>query len=421
MSSFGLSRALLPTSLAVALLVAGCGKKAPLPPKPPVPVLVGKAEKRTVPEQIRVVGLVNAFRTVNINAQIQGQIQKLHFNEGQMVKEGDLLVTINPEMYKAKLAQAEGQLAADLATAQTAERDLVRYTSLIRSDSISPENYDKQLSTAESAKAQVKADEAEVDQARINLDYCSIRSPITGIIGEYLVDIGNLVNAYESPSGQPGIAVVNQVQPVYVTFGIPEQYYSDVAKYLPSGKCTVEAIPRGTGEKPEVGELTFRNNTVDDESGMLTLRGTFENKDLRLWPGQFVEVFLNLTEKPDLVVVPYIAVTEGPTGRYVYVLQPDNTVRYQAVTTGERVDLGNSVVVLDGLKGGETVITDGQFMLAPGSKVMVQKSLQSAAQELMQQENQQHAKSSPAQGDDKAKPAKPTKPADRDDAKGAGE
>ncbi|QDU64630.1 Multidrug resistance protein MdtA precursor [Planctomycetes bacterium Pan216] len=380
-------RDLFPRLLGVALLttsalsVLGCAKKeVTRPPRPPVPVLTAKVVKRDVPKQIRVIGNVNAYRTVKINAQVAGKVETLHFNEGDAVKKGQLLVTIEPSLYKAELKQAKAQLEANLARAATAERELGRYTNLIKSDSVSPQTFDTKVKDAEALRAEVTSAAASVDQAQIKLDYCYIHSPIDGIAGKYLVNEGNLVSAYRTEDSQDALVTVNQVQPIYVNFAVPQRYLLEINNYRKKGTLTVQAYIEGATQ-PQEGKLTFRDNAVDEQTGTIDFRGTFANDDSLLWPGQFVEVYLTLTILKDQFVVPFTAVTLGENGKFVYVVKSDDTVQIQHVEVGDRLDRGTNVVITKGVEDGQTVVTDGQLLLAPGAKIAIKKSLESAANE----------------------------------------
>ena len=409
--------------LGLLLLIAGCSPGKPEGKVPPgaVPVEVGAVVQRDVPVQLRAIGNVQAYSTVSVKTMVGGEITLVHFKEGQDVKRGDLLFAIDPGPYEAALKQAEANLARDLAQvaqgeanlaksaaqvkeaeanlaksmaqAKNAEADAQRYKSLIERKVVSEQQYDQfrtnadaleagaragkaalenaeaavQASKAavEMARAAVQTDRAVLDNARIQLGYCTIRSPIDGRTGNLLVNQGNIVKANETPY----LVIINQISPVYVSFAVPEQNLAGIKKYLLTGKLTVEALIPNDDGKAEQGTLSFVDNTVDSATGTIRLKGVFPNQGKRLWPGQFVDVLLTLMMDLKAIVVPSQAVQTGQAGPYVFVVKPDRTVESRPVVV--RRTLNEEVVIEEGLAPGETVVTDGQLQLVPGAKVEI--------------------------------------------------
>jgi multidrug efflux system membrane fusion protein len=330
----------------------------------PVPVKVAAAVRRDMPVQIRAIARVEAYATVTVKPQIAGQLVAVHFTEGQDVKAGDLLFDIDPQPFQVALRQAEAMLAKDIAMAQDAEAEAKWRAELLQQDAGTQREAETSRATAESLKAAVEADRAAVANARINLEYCSIRAPIDGPTGVLLADRGNVVKANEA-----ALVVINQVQPIYVTFSVPEHYLARIKQYQAAGPLPVAVnIPQDDGPA-ERGTLSFVDNKVDDTTGMITLKATFANQTRRLWPGQFVNAVLTLTTQPDAVVVPAAAVQTGQTGPFVFVVNDDLRVESRPVVTGLTLD--DQAVIERGINAGERVVTDGQLRLAPGAKVDV--------------------------------------------------
>jgi multidrug efflux system membrane fusion protein len=364
-----------------------------------VPVTVATVVQKNIPVQVRVIGTVEAYSTVSIKAQINGPVTKVYFKEGQDVKKGDLLFTIDPRPFEAALKQAEANLARDTAQVQQAEANLAkdmaqaknaeveaqRYAELIKKEVVSKEEYDQRRTNADAfqaairadqaavdnAKAAVRADQAAVDNAKIQLGYCSIRSPIDGRTGSILVHEGNLVKANDTPA----LLVINQMTPIYVAFSVPEQQLSEIKKYTAAGKLDVEAIIPNDEKHPAQGVITFIDNAVDSATGTIRLKGTFANHERRLWPGQFVNVVLTLTTQPNAIVIPSQAVQTGQQGPFVFVVKPDLTVESRPIAVGRTVD--GETVIEKGLPAGEKVVTDGQLRLVPGAKVEIKSGLES--------------------------------------------
>jgi membrane fusion protein, multidrug efflux system len=353
------------SSLVVASLLLGCspGGRTP-PPGPPkgAPVTIGSAVQKNIPIQVRAIGTVEAYSTVAVKTMVGGQITKVGFSEGQDVRKGDLLFEIDSAPYEAALKMAEAARARDIALKDNAEKEVRRYASLVEKNLVPRQQYDQFVSSAAALEATVQADTASVQNARVQLAYCFIRSPIDGRTGSVLVQQGNVVKANDAT-----LVIINQVIPIRVSFSIPEQYLADVAKYKAAGTLKVEAMPQDGKANPVPGALSFIGNAVDPATGTIQLKGTFPNTDRRLWPGQFVNVVLTLAVHSSAVVIPSEAIQTGQQGQYVFVVRPDLTVEARPVVTGEVFDGGT--VIGKGIVAGEKIVTDGQLRLVPGTKV----------------------------------------------------
>jgi multidrug efflux system membrane fusion protein len=330
-------------------------------------VTVGTASQADIPVRLTAVGNVESVNSVAIKAQITGTVSQVHFREGQDVVKGQILFTIDPRPYQAALKQAEATLARDLAQAKNADEQARRYEGLIKDGIVTKEQYDALRTTADAFASSVAADRAAVENAKVQLSYCSIRSPISGRTGNLDATIGNMIKANDTPS----MVTINQMAPIYVTFSVPEKELITIKREMAGGKLRVEAViptdPRG----PVYGELTFVDNTVDMTTGSIKLKGTFANADGRLWPGQFVTTSLDLFTIKNAVVAPASAIQSGQQGEYVYVIKQDDTAELRPVKAG--ISSEGKTVVETGLKPGETVVTDGQMRVMPGGKVEVKK------------------------------------------------
>ncbi|HJQ23708.1 MAG TPA: efflux RND transporter periplasmic adaptor subunit [Blastocatellia bacterium] len=360
---------------------------------PAVPVAVAQVTLETVPLQITAIGRAEATSTVSVTPQTDGQITRVNFTEGQFVKKGDLLFNLDPRPTQANLAgaaanqaravnemrQAQANLAKDQAQAQTAAVQAQRYEYLSKQGVVSKDQYDQVRTNAEALAAVAKADQAAVASAResvkaaqaavqssqVQASYTEIRAPIDGRTGSLMVHQGNVV----SPNSQNPLVVINQVNPIYVTFSVPETQLPDIKRYMAAGAVPVTgAIPNDSGP-PEQGTLTFVDNAVDPATGTVKLKGTFENQQQRLWPGQFINVTVTLTSQPNAVVVPAEAVQTGQQGTYVFVVKDDQTVEMRKVVVQRTT--GQKSIIASGLQPGETVVTDGQLRLRPGSRIRV--------------------------------------------------
>ena len=355
--------ALLTSALAAVGILLGCGgdKKAGPPARESVPVVVATVVRKDVPVQVRAIDSVEAYSTVSVKSMVAGEITQVGFQEGQDVKKGDLLFSIDRQPFEAALGQAQANLARDIAQAANAKAQADRYSALEKAGVISPEQAEQMRTAANALEEAVHADRAAVETARVNLQYCSIYSPLEGRTGNLMVHQGNVVKANDVP-----LVTINQVKPIYVTFAIPEQYLADVKKYDATHKLKVQAkVP---SEQAAEGTLSFIDNAVDTATGTIKLKGTFVNAERKLWPGQFADVTLTLTTEANAVVVPAQAVQTGQKGQYVFVVKQDGTAQQVQVSVDRTLD-GQSVIT-SGLEAGQTVVTDGQLRLAPtGTKV----------------------------------------------------
>ncbi|MCI0403955.1 MAG: efflux RND transporter periplasmic adaptor subunit [Acidobacteria bacterium] len=353
-------------SLLLASLVGGCSQQQAAPPPPAAPVSVAKVEQKAVPLELRVIGAVEAYSTVDVKAQVDGQLTGVHFTEGQDVRKGQLLFSIDRAPFEAELQRAEASLARNQAQAQNAQVQAARYTRLVGEGVVAKEQYEDVITNAEALEAAVRADKAAVENAKLRLAYTSIHSPIDGRTGSLKVHRGNIVKANDEKST---LVVINQLTPIYSSFALPEQDLSEVRRYMAAGTLKVEAaIPQDAGP-PAQGTVTFVDNAVDRTTGTIRLKATFPNHDRRLWPGQFVNVVLTLAEQKDALVVPSEAVQTGQQGMFVWVVKPDLTVESRPVTVARARQ--NEAVISRGLAAGETVVTDGHLRLMPGGRVQI--------------------------------------------------
>lgn len=353
-------------------VLAGCDtgsrSQTPVGPPPAVPVAAALAVRKDVPVQLRAIGAAEAYATVTVKTMVNGQIEKVGFREGQDVRKGELLFTIDPRPYEAALKTAEATVAKDLALKENAEKDVKRYAYLIEKDLVPKQQFDQVVSNAAALAATVNADNAVVETNRVQLSYCFIRSPIAGRTGSLFVKEGNVVKANDT-----SLVSINQVTPIYVTFSVPEQYLAEIRKAREARTLEVEAVIPGQEDLPAQGTLTFLSNAVDNTTGTIQLKATFPNGDRRLWPGQYVTVTMTLSTRPGAVVVPTPAVQTGQQGQYVFVIKPDLTVEARPVTGGPSVDGGT--VIEKGIQAGERVVTDGQLRLVPGARVEIKTGL----------------------------------------------
>ena len=360
----------LPRLLAVnltAVLAGACSGPAKAPPREAVPVQIATAARREMAVEVAAIGHVESVATVAVKAQVGGQITRVAFREGQDVSKDSLLLTIDPRPFEAALAQVKANLERDQATARSAQEDVKRYAELVAKDYVTHQQYDQAKAGADAAEATVRADMAAFENARLQLDYCSVRSPINGRTGSLLVQIGNVVKANDDRT----LVQINQIQPILVSFAVPETNFGEITRRSLAGKLAVLATPQDGGA-PARGELTFMDNAVNASTGTIQLKATFSNADKRLWPGQFISVVLNLAVEPDAIVVPSQAVQTGQSGQFVFVVKEDLTVESRPITVN-RVS-GRLAVVAKGLSAGERVVTDGQLRLAPGAKVEIKPS-----------------------------------------------
>ena len=350
----------------IAWLLSGCSPGAKPTAGGAAPVLIATALTTNVPVQINPppVGHVMPYSTVTVHSQIGGTISQVHFREGHPVKRGDLLFTIDPRPAQAALSQAKATLLHDRAQLENAKIQFAREQKLFDQKLVSQDEFDTSQSGMDALQGTVQADEAAVTNAMLNLEYTEIRSPIDGITGNLLFYQGNVVKAPDDT-----LVTINQVHPIYVGFAVPEQYLPQIRGEMKQRTLKVQATFENMNVAPPEGELTFINNTVDESTGTILLKATFPNERSILWPGQFVNVELTLSELTNAVVVPSPAVQTGQNGEYVYVVKPDQTVEERQVTIG--ITYQDKTVVQKGLTAGETVVTDGQLRLMPGAKVNV--------------------------------------------------
>ena len=334
-----------------------------------VPVTVGKAEKKSVPLRLEVVGNVQAYATVAVKAQVQGELMSVHFKEGQEVKKGDLLFRINPETFDAKLRQAEAALAKDKAQLDNALKQVTRYGTVVNKGYVAQEQFDTVKTSADMLRASVQADEAAVESARLDVKYCSIRSPMDGVTGGIRVHAGNIVKATDNDKP---LVFINRIKPIYVGFSVPERYLTQIKKHMAQGSLRVTATISGESKVTVEGVLGYIENEVDAGTGTIRLVGLFPNEDKMLWPGQFVNVSLTLATQEGMTVIPSQAVQSGQAGPYVFVVKPDQTVEVRTVVPGRILE--GEILVEQGISPGETVVTDGQLRLGAGSSVQILES-----------------------------------------------
>jgi len=358
--------------VSAVLAAAACAGKRPAPAPEAVPVRVGKVVQKAVPLQIRNVGTIQPYVAVSVRAQVSGEITRVHFREGQDLKKGELLFSIDPRPYEAALAQAEAALARDRAQMENAQTDVQRYGDLVKKDYVTQQQYDSVKATAAATAATVRLNQATVARARLDLAYCSIRAPMDGRSGSIMVQAGNVVRANDAV-----LVTINQVVPIYLVFAVPERELTEIRRRQDAGSLAVEAEEPATGRILARGELTFLDNTVDRATGTITLKATFPNTDRILWPGEFVNAVLTLATEQNAIVAPTGAVQNGQQGTYAFVVKADETVESRPVTVARAAPDG--LVIAEGLAAGETVVTDGQLRLSPGAKVEVVGTEASAA------------------------------------------
>lgn len=330
---------------------------------PAVPVLTAAVASKTVPLEVHAFGNVEPYASVTIKSRVDGQIVRVGFRDGEEVAKGQVLFLIDPRPFEAQLREAQANLARDKAQLENARAQENRYRGLLGKHYVSQEQYTQARTGLAAAAATVQADEALVQTAQLQLEFCTIRSPIVGRTGQVMVDAGNLVKANDTGP----LVVINQTSPVYVDFAVPEQKLAAVRAALRAGPVTVTARPPQAGAATSRGSLSFVDNAVNTTTGTIRLRASFANRNHALWPGQFVAVVLILREQADAVVVPSTALQTGPKGPFVFVVRTDHTVALRPVVV-ER-SAGEETVIAKGLAPGEIVVTEGQLRLTPGAKV----------------------------------------------------
>ena len=347
---------------------SGCAKQqAAPPPRPPVPVVVGTVTQKAMPVEVIAVGNVEAYSTVAIKAQVSGQLLEVHFKEGDFVRKGQLLLTLDQRPYEAALAQAKAALARDKAVAVNNRLQAQRYSKLLTEGIVPASQVESFTSAADASDAVLNADEAAIKTAELNLEYSTIDSPIDGRTGALMLKPGNLVKVADVP-----IVVINQVNPIYVNFALPQQYWPDIKKYMAQGTLRVRAaVPKDMGA-PEEGTVAFVDNAVDATTGTIHLRATFTNSQNRLWPGLYVNVVLTLSEQPGAIVVPAQPIVQGEKGPFVYIVKSDKRVEPRMIVPIRTLE--GETVIEKGLQPGETVVTDGQARLEPNARVEFKSS-----------------------------------------------
>jgi membrane fusion protein, multidrug efflux system len=356
-------------TLAIVLALSACDKKTTQAAGPakrqPVPVTVAKVTTRTIPVELRAIGNVEAYATISVKALVAGQIMHAYFTEGDMVHKGQRLFEIDPRPSEEAVKQAEATLEKDAATAANAQADARRYEALFKAGVIARQDYELKQATFKALDASLAADRAAISNAKLQVEYCHIASPIEGRTGNVLVKEGNVVKANDV-----SMVNINQIHPIYVTFAIPEKEFQAIQRRM-ADQLAVIAFNTGDEAHPLRGKLTFADNSVDPATGTIRLKATFENADNRLWPGQFVNVILTIGAQTNAILVPTQAVQTGQNGQFVFVVNPDMKVEMRTVVLGHA--LGNEQALLSGVKPGETVVTDGQSRLVPGAEVQVAK------------------------------------------------
>ncbi len=336
-----------------------------------VPVTAAYAVKKAMPIQIHTIGNVQAISSVNVNALVGGELLNAYFKEGQYVRKGQLMLLIDPRPFKIALEQAQANLLRDESQLSYDVESLKRYTKLVAKDYVTKDQYDQIKTQAQALSATVQADKAQVDNAKLQLSYCYIDAPVSGRTGSLLVQPGNIVSINQPNSTT--LINIQEIQPIYVQFSVPEQYLTDIRTYKKKGTLKVGASFKDSGNnsKVEYGDLTFINNAIDTSTGTIMLKALYQNKDDMLWPGEYVNVTLTLTEIPDAVVIPTRAIQVTQAGQYVFVIGKDNTVESRQIVSNYSYD--DDSVIEKGVSAGEMVVTDGQLELLNGSKVEIKK------------------------------------------------
>jgi membrane fusion protein, multidrug efflux system len=360
-------------SLLAGLVVAGAGiscsgsgktSSARANVAPVVPVSVAKAERRDMPYYLTGLGSVNAFYTDSIKSRVDGELMQVNFKEGQFVNKGELLAVIDPRPYQVALEQAEATLFKDQATLRDAKLNLERYKGLLQnSGAMSQQQVDTQAATVDQLDGMVRTDQAAIDNAKLNLVYCHITSPISGRVGLRLVDPGNIIHATDTNP----LLVITQLQPIAVIFTLPEDQLPTVAQHMAKTELEVDAYSRDDQNKLATGKLLTIDNQIDQTTGTGKLKAIFENKENTLWPNQFVNARLLLEVRRNSTVIPAAAIQRGPQGTYVFVVKPDNTVDIRPVTISFTQE--NTSNIASGIAPNDVVVTDGQDKLQEGSRI----------------------------------------------------
>ncbi|MFB3896074.1 MAG: efflux RND transporter periplasmic adaptor subunit [bacterium] len=386
--------------LIIIIVIAGCGKtnsaKSDKSQKQQaVPVVVATVAQKDIPLQFRTIGTVEEYSIVSVLSQVGGTISSVNFKPGQQVNKGALLFTIDPRPFQttlqqmeanvakdsAQLLQAYATLSKDSAQLNYAKQQVDRYADLIKAGVVTQEAYDQiilnqktiaatiqaDLATINAIEQTIQADRAVYANAKLQLDYCYIHAPMAGITGDYLVDQGNVVK-----SSDKALVTISQLDPIYISFSIPQNDLAELKKYMTGKTLKVEAIIKNDTEHTVTGDLSFLNSAIDRTTGTLKLKAIFHNQSYKLWPGQFVNVILTLQVEPNRIVVPEETIQTGQQGQFAYVVKPDKTVESRPVVTGR--EYNHDIIVEKGLAPGEIVVTDGQIRLTPGAKVDIKKT-----------------------------------------------
>jgi multidrug efflux system membrane fusion protein len=330
-----------------------------------VPVTVANVVRKPMPLDLRVIGSVQASTNVAVRAQVTGELTSVNFKEGDDVREGQVIFTLDRRPLEAALRQAEANLQRDEAQAANAAAQAQRTRELAERGIATREQVGTSTASAEATEATVGADRAAVENARIQLQYATITSPIAGRTGQLMVHPGNLVRANDTTP----LVVINQISPIEVAFSVPEAQLVALKRYLAGGGVTVTVQAPNDDAGPSIGKITFIDNAVDPTTGTIRVKGSFANADHRLWPGQYVNVVMTLATDPDALVVPTVAVQQGPQGNYVYVVKADQSADLRIVKVGRTS--GDETILTEGVQPDETVVTDGHLRLVPGSRVSI--------------------------------------------------
>jgi multidrug efflux system membrane fusion protein len=359
---------LLVVSMTIAFVASGCGNngQAASTGRPPAPVVVADVEQRDIPLQITGIGNVEAYQTVQVRSQVNGQIEKIFFKEGDDVRQGQKLFELDKRPFEADLEKAIAQTRHDEATAENSRIQRERYTGLEKEGIVSHEQAGQLSAQALADSSAVEADKAAAQAARVQLQYTDIYAPIDARAGALMINLGNLVKANDTPY----LVQLNQITPIYVTFFVPESNLARVRERFAAGQLKVLAYPKGQTDSPAEGRLTFIDNGVDTTTGMFKLKATFDNRDRKLWPGQFVDVALELSTEKNAIIVPTRAIQTGQQGEYVYVVSSDNIAELRPVKT--RGTYRDVTVIAEGVNAGERVIVNGHLRVVPKGKVVVQ-------------------------------------------------
>ncbi|MCF7806420.1 MAG: efflux RND transporter periplasmic adaptor subunit [Simkaniaceae bacterium] len=353
-------------SILTCALTSACSKKEETKPTPPI-VEVIRPVKRTVPIYIDAPGHIEPIQSVDIKPQVSGEIIELHYEEGTYVTEGDLLISIDDRHYIAQKNKAEGELVQNQAELQYAQETLARNKPLVSEDFISKDQFDKLTSNVGSLEGSILMNLAEIQDADVSLGYCSIRAPISGLLGAKRIDKGNIVSAYSDMT----MVTINQISPIWDTFAVDEKYLAHIHQERSHHPLRVEIFEKRPSEPIAIGHLVFIDNQVNDKTGQIMLKGHFENQDQVLWPGQYVKTRLILSEKPDAILVPSSCVMQSKKGDYVFVVNSDHRVERREVVIGLRQDDGEMIMILKGVSLQDQVVVKGQINISQGMSVQI--------------------------------------------------